>query len=161
MKKTKGNITQSRLNTTKKTRLNRCKHYQSIGLIPTKRQLSLFSDAPTQNDDELPAYALQIRADRKRSHYLKFCILYDPLSEVTLPGVYSHEEASCFLEVTRGLHRYPEPFKRLLIAVGDRNLTTALEILESELGLRGDLALEFLRKFQACGYSLDGGAADA
>ncbi|NJL52536.1 MAG: hypothetical protein HC930_10530 [Hydrococcus sp. SU_1_0] len=45
----------------------------------------------------------------------------------------------------------------MLIAISDRNLTTALEILESELGLSDNRALEFLRKFQDCGYSFSQG----
>ena len=54
-----------------------------------------------------------------------------------------------------------QQFKKLSEAIRGRSLTTALEILESELSLSGDLALLFLRKFQECGYSFNGGEADA
>lgn len=105
---------------------------QSIGLIP----------------DDDGGYALQIKADRTRSHPQKFCIIYDPISEIELPGVYSYAEAKCILYATRGFNLYPEPFRKLLLAISDRSLAEALEILEKELGLSGEKALAFLRKLQ-------------
>lgn len=99
MLQTKNNITQSRLNQSKKQDKNYCNLYQSIGSIPTSLQLQ-----PT------------------------------------------------------------EPFKRLLSAIGDRQLTTVLEILQRELGLENEQALLFLRRLQRCNCSvtssLSGGSAN-
>jgi hypothetical protein len=96
----KNNITQSRLNQSQNQDKNYCNPYQSIGLIPTHKQLQ-----PT------------------------------------------------------------EPFKRLLIAISDRQLTTVLEILQRELGLENEQALLFLRRLQRCdcsvSSSLSGGEANA
>lgn len=169
-------ITKTRLNQSQKRDKNSCNQCQSIGLIPTPRlirrvdkdvtefrQLSLFSP-PSTPDDDL-SYALQIKADRTRSHPHSFCIIYDPISQIELPGVYSYAEADCILNVTRGFNLYPESFKKLLLAIRDRALTNALLILESELGLKNEQALLFLRQLTSCGCSLaisiPGGEADA
>ena len=147
-------------------------NHQSIGSIPTPplirrvdkdvtefRQLSLFTASSIPDDDG--GYALQIKADRILSHPHSECIIYDPISQIELPGVYSYAEAKCIQLATRGFNLYPESFNSLLLAIKDCDLTIALEILEFELGLEGEKALLFLRKFQACGYSFDGGEANA
>lgn len=58
-----------------------------------------------------------------------------------------------------------EPFKRLLSAIGDRQLTTVLEILQRELGLENEQALLFLRRLQrgdcSVSSSLSGGEGNA
>ena len=93
MIKAKNNLAQSRPNQTPKNDKNYCNHCQSVILIPTLQQLSIFTNSPTPDDDP-PAYSLQIKAipyqERvKPNNYRK----------LNIPGQFSCSKASEILKI--------------------------------------------------------------
>ena len=140
MKNTKGNITQSRLNKTKKLTINRSPRYQSVNSIPTK-QLSLFGDAPApapapHDDESPPSYQLQIIyvPHDKRIKPNEFCKLVHHASGLTIKGQFSYEQALYILETTRDwdwkLDRHKIP----------RCAETLRSLIESVVAEGGDLS---------------------